>query len=98
MVGTLIGSQIIPVSDKNDISEFRKTFTLKAKELGLEETEEFNNSFDKVKTLDSNKQRPKFLFYLEEIAKNFVELAIADKPWNVLLKEIKANAPEFGKF
>lgn len=98
MVGTLIGSQILPVSKGNTVSEFRKNFVQKAKELGLEATEEFNNSFSKVKTLDSEKQRPKFLSYLEEIAQYFVEMAIADKPWNVLLKEIKKKAPEFGKF
>jgi ligand-binding sensor protein len=98
MVGTLIGSQILPVSEGNTVSEFRKNFVQKAKELGLEATEEFNNSFSKVKTLDSEKQRPKFLSYLEEIAQYFVEMAIADKPWNVLLKEIKKKAPEFGKF
>ena len=98
MVGTLIGSQILPISDEKDVSELKKKYIQKAKELGLEETEEFNKSFDKVKTLDSDKQRPKFLSYIEEIAQHFVEMAIADKPWNVLLKEIKKKAPEFGKF
>jgi ligand-binding sensor protein len=98
MVGTLIGSQILPVSEGNTVSDFKERFIQKAKELGLEETEEFNKSFEKVKTLDSDKQRPKFLSYLEEIARHFVEIAIADKPWNVLLKEIKKKAPEFGKF
>ena len=98
MVGTLIGSQILPVSDKNSVEDFRERFKNKAKELGLEITEGFDKSFSKVKTLDSDKQRPKFLSYLEEIAQHFVELAVADKPWNVLLKEIKKKAPEFGKF
>ena len=98
MVGTLIGSQILPVSDKQDVSELKKKYIQIAKELGLEDTEEFSKSFDKVKTLDSDKQRPKFLSYIEEIAQHFVEMAIADKPWNVLLKEIKKKAPEFGKF
>ena len=98
MVGTLMGSQILPVSDKNTVADFRKRFKEKAKELGLEETEDLKKSLEKVKTLDSDSQRPKFLFYLEEIAQHFVEMAVADKPWNVLLKEIKSKAPEFGKF
>jgi ligand-binding sensor protein len=98
MVGTLIGSQILPVSEGNTVSDFKERFIQKAKELGLEETEEFNKSFEKVKTLDSDKQRPKFLSYLEEIARHFVEIAIAAKPWNVLLNEIKKKAPEFGTF
>lgn len=98
MLGILIGSQILPVSENKDISEYYNNLKNKAKELGLIKTDEYEKSFDKIKTLDANKQRTQFLSYIEEIAKHFVEIAVAEKPWNVLLKEIKTKVPDFGKF
>ncbi len=98
MLGILFGSQILPVSNNGTISDFRKQFEESAKEYGLDTSDEFYDSFNKLKTLDSDKQRNKFLKYLEEIGHHFVEMAVTDKPWNVFLKEIKEKAPEFGKF
>ena len=54
--------------------------------------------FDKVRTLDDNKQRLRFLSYLEEIGRHFVEMAVSDKTWSVFLREIKKSRPEFGEF
>lgn len=98
MLGILFGSQIIPTSGGGSISAFRIQFDSSAKELGIEMTDDFCDSFDKIKTLDTNKQRLKFLSYMEEIGRHFAEMAIADKPWSQFLKEVKSKAPEFGKF
>lgn len=98
MVGTLFGSQILPVSNDGSVSEFRQQLEASAKELSPEEKAKFYDSFDKIKTLDSNSQRVKFLNYMSEIGRHFVEMAIADKPWNVFLKEMESSSPEFGVF
>ena len=80
MLGILFGSQILPVSNNGTISDFRKQFEESAKEYGLDTSDEFYDSFNKLKTLDSDKQRNKFLKYLEEIGHHFVEMAVTDKP------------------
>ena len=98
MVGILFGSQVLPISGKDSVSDFREKFKRSSKELGLNNNAEFFNSFDKIRTLDDNKQRLKFLSYLEEIGHHFVEMAVSDKTWNSFLKEIKKSRPEFGEF
>lgn len=98
MVGILFGSQVLPISGKESILDFREKFKRNSKELGLNNNTEFFKSFDKIKTLDDNKQRLKFLSYLEEIGHHFVEMAVSDKTWNSFLREIKKSRPEFGEF
>lgn len=97
MVGTLFGSQIIPTSGKKN-NDFRNQLANTIKETGLAETQEFLDSFNKVKTLDAEKQRQKFLQYMVEIGHHFVEMAWADEPWTNFLNEIQNKMPEFGKF
>ena len=98
MVGILIGSQIIPVSSKTNIEDFQKSFNSNFSKLNLSSNEEFNKSFKNIKTLDDENQRLKFLSYIEEIGRNFVEMAAAEKTWVSFLKDIKKKEPEFGKF
>lgn len=97
MVGILIGSQIISGDNSNN-KEFQENFKFKSKELGLENNSDFFKSFDKIKFLKEDKQRIKFLSYLEEISKHFVEMAVSGKTWKNFIKEIKSKKPEFGEF
>ena len=99
MIGILFGSQILPCNDEKDVQNFKKSFIKgSAKTYELQNNDEFIASFDKLIKLDDNKQRVQFLSYLEEIGQHFVEMAIADKPWKVFLREIKQQKPEFGAF
>ena len=98
MVGILIGSQIIPVSSKTNVEDFQKSFNSNFSNLKLNTNENFKKSFKNIKTLDDENQRLKFLSYIEEIGRNFVEMAAAEKTWVSFLKDIKKKEPEFGKF
>lgn len=97
MLGFLIGSQIIPGKGREALDKFNNDFKWTAKGLGLTDNKEFLSSFDKIKFLDDDKQRVKFLSYLEEIGRNFFEMALSEKSWRTFLKGIKSNKPEFGK-
>ena len=98
MIGILVGSQIIPVSSDFTVSDFCDKYKRGQKILGLNNNKVFLDSFTKVKTLDNNSQRLKFLYYLEEVSKHFVSMALEEKTWNAFLKEIKVNIPEFGNY
>ncbi|NCB38479.1 MAG: hypothetical protein EOM80_06880 [Erysipelotrichia bacterium] len=97
MVGTLLGSQILPVEcDKTmDLESF---FGHTAAAIDLKNTAEFYKSFSRVRTLKPDLQRITFLQYLEEIGHHFISMAFADKNWELFLKEIKTNTPQFGRF
>ena len=98
MVGILIGSQIIPISPKHNLESFKNSFKENFSNLNLNSNENFIKSFKEIKTLDDEKQRLKFLSYIVEIGRNFVEMAAAEKTWVSFLKDIKKKEPEFGSF
>lgn len=98
MVGILMGSQILSGADNAFDLVIQTKFANKAKELGLNDNKEFFNSFDKIKFLKEDSQRMKFLSYIEEIGKHFVDMAVSGKTWKAFLREIKAKKPEFGIF
>ncbi len=98
MVGILIASQIIPITSKEDSDKFKNKLLGQSKSFDLSENKDYIESFDKIKTLDQDTQRIKFLSYMEEIAHHFVEMALSEKPWNIFLKEIKMKKKDFGKF
>ncbi len=96
MVGTLLGSQILPIEkDKNFDIEALFGHTCAA--LNLTNTDEFYRSFARVRTLKPDLQRITFLQYLEEIGRHFVSMAFADKSWELFLKEIQQETPQFGR-
>jgi hypothetical protein len=96
MVGTLLGSQILPVyqDDNFDPDTF---FGHTAAALGITNTSEFYKSFSKVRTLTADLQRITFMQYLEEIGENFISMAFANKDWEIFLHEIKSKTPNFGR-
>lgn len=96
MVGTLFGSQVLPIErDKNfDLESF---FGHTAAALDMKNTEEFYKTFSRVKTLKPDLQRITFLQYLDEIGRHFISMAFADKSWELFLKEIQKNTPQFGR-
>ncbi|GAB4283311.1 MAG: hypothetical protein Kow0029_29400 [Candidatus Rifleibacteriota bacterium] len=96
MVGTLLGSQILPV-ERDQNFDLESLFGHTAAAVGLIDTKEFYKTFDRVKTLRPDLQRINFLKYLEEIGKHFINMAFADKSWEIFLKEIKTSTPQFGR-
>jgi ligand-binding sensor protein len=98
MVGILIGSQILSEADNAYDLVLQTKFANKAKELGLNDNKDFFNSFDKIKFLKEDSQKMKFLSYIEEIGKHFVEMAVSGETWKTFLREIKSKKPEFGVF
>ena len=98
MVGILMGSQVLPISDSNNVDDFKEKFKRSSKEIGLNNNKEFLDSFVKIKTLDDNRQRLKFLSYLEAVGRHFVDMAAEGKTWNAFMREIKASSPKFGDF
>lgn len=96
MVGTLLGSQILPIErDRN--FDLESLFGHTAAALDLKNTDEFYRSFARVRTLKPDLQRITFLQYLEEIGQHFISMAFADKSWELFLKEIQINTPQFGR-
>lgn len=96
MIGTLLGSQILPI-DKDRNFDIESLFGHTAAALQLTNTEEFFRSFSRVKTLKPDLQRINFMQYLEEIGRHFVSMAFAEKSWELFLKEIQTNTPQFGR-
>lgn len=95
MVGTLLGSQILPLErDRNFDLEALFGHTTAA--LGMSNTEEFYRSFAKVRSLKADMQRLNFMQYLSEIGEHFISMAFADKSWELFLKEIQSKTPQFG--
>lgn len=97
MVGTLLGSQILPLERDQSFS-LEALFGHTAAAVGLTRTEEFYRTFDRVRTLRPDLQRITFLQYLEEIGENFISMAFADKTWEMFLKEMQVSTPQFGRF
>ncbi|MEW6712022.1 MAG: PocR ligand-binding domain-containing protein [Candidatus Riflebacteria bacterium] len=97
MVGTLLGSQILPLERDRNFS-LEALFGHTAAAVGITRTEEFYKTFEKVRTLRPDLQRITFLQYLEEIGQNFISMAFADKNWDIFLKEMQTETPQFGRF
>ncbi len=95
MVGTLLGSQILPVEPNKDI-DLEALFGHTAAALNLKNTDEFYRSFSRVKSLKPDLQRLTFMQYLEEIGQHFISMAFAEKSWELFLKEIRSATPQFG--
>ncbi len=97
MMGTLLGSQILPI-DKDKNFNLEAFFGHTAAAVGLTNVDEFYKTFDRVRTLRPDLQRITFLQYLEEIGDHFISMAFADKSWDIFLKEMKIETPQFGRF
>ncbi|MBU1107484.1 MAG: PocR ligand-binding domain-containing protein [Candidatus Riflebacteria bacterium] len=97
MVGTLLGSQILPI-EKDRNFDLEALFGHTTAALDMRNTDEFYKSFGKVRTLKPDLQRITFLQYLEDIGNHFISMAFADKSWDLFLKEIKTETPQFGRF
>ncbi len=96
MVGTLLGSQILPVKQEKNF-DLESFFGHTAAALKLTNKADFYKSFDRVKTLSPDLERITFMQYLEEIGKNFVTLALAECSWEQFLEQVKSETPNFGK-
>ncbi len=96
MVGTLLGSQIMPMEAMNQ-TDLEALFGHTAAAIGLRDQKEFYRSFSRVKSLRPDLQRLTFMQYLEEIGQHFISMAFADKTWDLFLKEIRSETPQFGR-
>lgn len=96
MVGTLFGSQVLPIRDEYgfDLETF---FGHTVLALDIHDSEAFYKSFKNVRKFTPNIQRINFLQYLSEIGDNFTKMAFADKSWEEFLREMRLKTPNFGK-
>ena len=97
MIGTLLGSQILPF-EKSQTIPIESFFSHTCAALNLKATDEFYKSFEKVKSLRPDFQRVTFLQYLNNIGQHFISLSFAEKSWEEFLKEIKDQTPQFGRY
>ncbi len=97
MVGTLLGSQILPmrVNSKFELEAFFG-HTLAA--LGIQDEDAFYRSFSRVKTMQPDFQRLSFMQFLQQIGDHFTNMAYTGKTWDEFFKEMKSQARGFGKF
>ncbi|MBF0406792.1 MAG: PocR ligand-binding domain-containing protein [Candidatus Riflebacteria bacterium] len=95
MIGTLLGSQILPqtYSGKSEISG---AFGNLLESIGIKDNNYFYESIMKVKILEPDFQRISFMQLLNKIGENFVEMAFSEKTWPVFYKEIKDDLKSFG--
>jgi len=97
MVGTLLGSQILPMR-MNDNSELDTFFGHTLLALGISDHESFYRSFSRVKAMDPDFQRISFMQFLEMIGHNFTQMAFAGEAWPQFLRRLRKELPSFGRF
>ncbi|HEY9069058.1 MAG TPA: PocR ligand-binding domain-containing protein [Candidatus Ozemobacteraceae bacterium] len=96
MVGTLLGSQVLPmaVPTRSDlIMHFEHTIMA----LGLHDHENFYRSFGRVRNFNPDFERMAFLQFLENIGKHFISMAFAGKSWAEVCREMQRDVPAAAK-
>ncbi|MBI3039824.1 hypothetical protein HYY75_12395 [bacterium] len=97
MIGTLLGSQVLPIQLEN-ASEMNAYFSHTIKTVEIKDEKSFYESLKKVRCLEPDFQRTSFLGLLEKIGKNFTSLAFTGKTWPQFYKEIKDDIHERTKY
>ena len=95
MVGTLLGSQILPqqLSSRFETEVF---FDHILAAVGIKDPENFYRSFQKVRYLRPDFQRETFMEFLEKLADNFARMAFSGKTWPEFFREMKKEFRTFG--
>ncbi|HNW36481.1 MAG TPA: PocR ligand-binding domain-containing protein [Candidatus Ozemobacteraceae bacterium] len=92
MVGTLLGSQILPM-DLHSRSDFVMHFEHTIMALGLHDHETFYKSFACVRSFRPDFERVALLNYLDQIGKHFITMAFTGKTWAEAYREIQHDMP-----
>jgi len=97
MVGTLLGSQILPMRLLNRFEQ-ETFFSHTIAALGIKEENNFYKSFSRARTLLPDLQRISFLEFLQRMGENFSRIAFADMTWAKFYHDMKKELPSFGNF
>ncbi len=90
MIGSLLGSQILPVRLSSEAE--RRAYSLHLiTSLGIEDETAFLKSYDRVRYLEPDFGRVTFLDFLAHLGDHFTQLAFTGKSWPEFLKEIKKD-------
>lgn len=95
MIGTLLGSQILPVEMKG-IDDLKAFFDHIVTALDLSRSESFFESFKTVRYLRPDFERIAFMEFLRKIADNFMRLAMAETTWPMISKELHRELKTWG--
>jgi len=88
MVGTLLGSQILPM-DLRSRSDLAMHFEHTIMALGLHDHEAFYKSFERVRAFRPDFERVSLLNFLDQIGKHFISMAFTGKTWAVAYREMQ---------
>jgi hypothetical protein len=97
MLGTLIGSQILPLDlprRRDLVAHFEGTL----KGLKIEQPGEFYHSFTQVRAIRPDFHRVSFLAFLDQLGENFIKMAFAEKTWGRFYKEMLDAFPKIEIF
>lgn len=92
MVGTLLGSQLLPM-DMRSRSDLVMHFEHTLLALGITDHEAFYKSFDRVRIFRPDFERVALLSFLENIGKHFISMAYAGKSWAETFQEMRSEMP-----
>lgn len=90
MVGTLLGSQILP-QGLHTRFEREVFFDHIISAVGIKDRDAFYQTFDKVKYLNPDFERVSFMSFLETLGGNFSRLAFAGKTWPEFFREMQRD-------
>ena len=97
MIGTLLGSQILPQVMPHRI-DLEPHFGGTCQAVQIKNSEAFYASFNKVRYLDPDFPRVSFLEFLEKIGEHFTEMAFSEKSWARFHHDIHQQFPLLEKF
>lgn len=94
MVGTLLGSQILP---QNITTRFEREvfFDHIISAVGIKDRDSFYQSFDKVRFLNPDFERVSFMQFLETLGDNFARMAFSGKTWPEFFREMQREYRTF---
>ena len=92
MVGTLLGSQLLPM-DMRTRDELVMNFEHTLLALGIKDLEGFYRSFECVRTIRSDFERVSLLSFLDTVGKHFMSMAFAGKTWEEARRELSQELP-----
>lgn len=95
IVGTILASQILPLSFLNEVSrEFFYSNLLLS--LGINNTmySQFFSTFNKVKYINLSLDQEKFTKFFQVLGTNFESLALSSKSWILIKNELLTKYPE----
>ena len=95
MVGTLLGSQILPMPGSTK-AELEMLFGHIATAVGIADQEEFYQTFEKVRFLKPDFERTAFLEFIGKLGANFVKLALSDTSWATIQKDFHKELKPWG--